>query len=182
MLWAALRRGPRDTATVALVLAGITVWGTLTGGGPFTTADLNVSSPAGVDVSDQHYGSELVTERRRRGPQEGEKTSAPRADRTRTEGRGAYARARASPMQQNRASLPWQATICGSHYMRWACSLPSCARRSDRGNGQGRSSWSMQRARKWMKCSIRCWICPSWMLGSHTLQLPNSRSRACCKK
>jgi len=43
MLWAALRRGPRDTATVALVLAGITIWGTLTGGGPFTTADLNVS-------------------------------------------------------------------------------------------------------------------------------------------
>ncbi|WP_213290156.1 MASE1 domain-containing protein [Bradyrhizobium sp. sGM-13] len=43
MLWAALRRGPRDTATVALVLAGITIWGTLTGGGPFATADLNVS-------------------------------------------------------------------------------------------------------------------------------------------
>jgi len=43
MLWAALRRGPRDTATVALVLAGITIWGTLTGGGPFTTADLNAS-------------------------------------------------------------------------------------------------------------------------------------------
>lgn len=43
MLWAALRSGPRDTATVALVLAGITIWGTLTGGGPFTTADLNVS-------------------------------------------------------------------------------------------------------------------------------------------
>lgn len=43
MLWAALRRGPRDTATVALVLAGITIWGTLTGGGPFTTADINAS-------------------------------------------------------------------------------------------------------------------------------------------
>ena len=43
MLWAALRRGPRDTATVALVLAGITIWGTFTGGGPFTTAYLNVS-------------------------------------------------------------------------------------------------------------------------------------------
>jgi signal transduction histidine kinase len=43
MLWAALRRGPRDTATVALVLSGITIWGTLTGGGPFTTADLNAS-------------------------------------------------------------------------------------------------------------------------------------------
>ncbi|MCC8971034.1 MASE1 domain-containing protein [Bradyrhizobium brasilense] len=43
MLWAALRRGPRDTATVALLLAGITIWGTLTGGGPFTTADRNAS-------------------------------------------------------------------------------------------------------------------------------------------
>lgn len=43
LLWAALRREPRDTATVALVLAGITVWGTLTGGGPFMTEDLNVS-------------------------------------------------------------------------------------------------------------------------------------------
>ncbi|SDP27334.1 MASE1 domain-containing protein [Afipia sp. GAS231] len=43
MLWAALRRGPRDTATVALVLAAITIWGTFTGGGPFTTADINVS-------------------------------------------------------------------------------------------------------------------------------------------
>lgn len=43
LLWAALRCGPRDTATVALVLASITVWGTLTGGGPFTTVNLNVS-------------------------------------------------------------------------------------------------------------------------------------------
>lgn len=43
MLWAALRRGPRDTATVALTLAGITIWGTLKGGGPFTTVDLNAS-------------------------------------------------------------------------------------------------------------------------------------------
>ncbi|WP_431015532.1 MASE1 domain-containing protein [Bradyrhizobium pachyrhizi] len=43
MLWAALRRGPRDTATVALVLAGITIWGTLTGGGPFTTPEFNAS-------------------------------------------------------------------------------------------------------------------------------------------
>ena len=43
VLWAALRREPRDTAMVALLLAGITVWGTLRGGGPFTTEDLNVS-------------------------------------------------------------------------------------------------------------------------------------------
>lgn len=43
MLWAALRRGPRDTATVALVFAGTTIWGTLMGGGPFTSEDLNSS-------------------------------------------------------------------------------------------------------------------------------------------
>jgi signal transduction histidine kinase len=43
LLWAALRRGPRDTATVALVLSGITIWGTLTGVGPFATANLNGS-------------------------------------------------------------------------------------------------------------------------------------------
>jgi integral membrane sensor domain MASE1 len=43
MLGAALRRGPRDTATVALVLAGITIWGTHTGGGPFATPDINAS-------------------------------------------------------------------------------------------------------------------------------------------
>jgi signal transduction histidine kinase len=43
LLWAALRRDPRDTATVALVLSGITIWGTLKGAGPFATANLNVS-------------------------------------------------------------------------------------------------------------------------------------------
>ncbi len=35
LLWAALRRGPRDTATVALMLSGFVVWGTIFGGGPF---------------------------------------------------------------------------------------------------------------------------------------------------
>ncbi|RXG86981.1 response regulator [Bradyrhizobium vignae] len=43
MLWAALRRGPRDTATVALVLAGITIWATHAGGGPFAISDPNAS-------------------------------------------------------------------------------------------------------------------------------------------
>ncbi|WP_407117143.1 MASE1 domain-containing protein [Bradyrhizobium sp. LMG 9283] len=43
MLWAALRRGPRETATVALVLASITIWGTHAGGGPFATPDPNAS-------------------------------------------------------------------------------------------------------------------------------------------
>jgi PAS domain S-box-containing protein len=43
LILAALRRGPRDTATVALILCGFAVWGTLTGGGPFARATLNDS-------------------------------------------------------------------------------------------------------------------------------------------
>ena len=35
LLWAALRRGPRDTATTALILAGFVLWGAISGGGPF---------------------------------------------------------------------------------------------------------------------------------------------------
>ena len=36
LLWAALRRGPRDTATTALILLGFVLWGAIFGGGPFT--------------------------------------------------------------------------------------------------------------------------------------------------
>jgi signal transduction histidine kinase/CheY-like chemotaxis protein len=43
LVWAALRRGPRDTATTALILSGFAVWGTSVGGGPFTWAGLNES-------------------------------------------------------------------------------------------------------------------------------------------
>jgi two-component sensor histidine kinase len=43
LLWAALRRGPRETATVALILSGFAVWGTLMQGGPFAKATLNQS-------------------------------------------------------------------------------------------------------------------------------------------
>ena len=43
LLWSALRRGPRDTATSALVLAGFAVWGTFAGSGPFDRNDLNES-------------------------------------------------------------------------------------------------------------------------------------------
>jgi len=43
LLWAGLRRGPRDTATVALVLSCFAIWGTLAGGGPFARATLNES-------------------------------------------------------------------------------------------------------------------------------------------
>ena len=43
LLWAALRRGPRDTATVALLLSASAVWGTLLDGGPFARMTLNGS-------------------------------------------------------------------------------------------------------------------------------------------
>jgi signal transduction histidine kinase len=35
LMWAALRCGPRETATVALVLSGFAIWGTIAGEGPF---------------------------------------------------------------------------------------------------------------------------------------------------
>jgi PAS domain S-box-containing protein len=38
LAWSALRCGPRDTATVMLILAGFVVWGTVAGGGPFAGA------------------------------------------------------------------------------------------------------------------------------------------------
>jgi len=43
LVWAALRRGPRDTATVSLMLCGFAVLGTLAYGGPFGPAPLNES-------------------------------------------------------------------------------------------------------------------------------------------
>lgn len=43
LVWTALRRDPRDTATAALILAGFAVWGTSVGGGPFSQAGFNES-------------------------------------------------------------------------------------------------------------------------------------------
>jgi two-component sensor histidine kinase len=43
LMWAALRRGQRDTATVALIVSCFAVWGTALHGGPFARADLNES-------------------------------------------------------------------------------------------------------------------------------------------
>jgi signal transduction histidine kinase/ActR/RegA family two-component response regulator len=43
LMWAALRRNQRDTASVALVLSGFALWGTLSGDGPFARATLNDS-------------------------------------------------------------------------------------------------------------------------------------------
>jgi two-component sensor histidine kinase/integral membrane sensor domain MASE1 len=43
LMWAAVRRNPRDTATVALLLCAFAVWGTARHGGPFLRNDLNES-------------------------------------------------------------------------------------------------------------------------------------------
>ena len=43
LLWAALRRNPRETATVVIILSCFAVWGTLAGSGPFARVSLNDS-------------------------------------------------------------------------------------------------------------------------------------------
>lgn len=43
LLWAALRRDGRETATVAVILSCFAVWGTLAGSGPFVQSNLNDS-------------------------------------------------------------------------------------------------------------------------------------------
>ena len=43
LFWAALRRGPRDTATVGLILAAFAVWATVQNVGPFGNIGLNES-------------------------------------------------------------------------------------------------------------------------------------------
>ena len=43
LLWAAIRTSPRETATVAVLTSSIAVWGTYSGSGPFTAANVNES-------------------------------------------------------------------------------------------------------------------------------------------
>jgi two-component sensor histidine kinase/integral membrane sensor domain MASE1 len=43
LLWAALRRGRRETATVAVILSAVAVWGQQAGAGPFNQDDANAS-------------------------------------------------------------------------------------------------------------------------------------------
>ena len=43
LLWAALRRGPRETATVGLILTGCAIWGRIEQAGPFGNIGLNES-------------------------------------------------------------------------------------------------------------------------------------------
>src|SRR5262249_1098929 len=43
LLWAALRRGPRDPPITPFILPGFSIWGTLSAAGPFAPASLNDS-------------------------------------------------------------------------------------------------------------------------------------------
>jgi integral membrane sensor domain MASE1 len=43
LLWAALRRGPRDTAVTSFILAGFSIWGAFSGAGPYSADSLNDS-------------------------------------------------------------------------------------------------------------------------------------------
>ena len=43
LLWAALRRGRRNTAFTSLILAGFSIWGTFSSAGPFSATSLNDS-------------------------------------------------------------------------------------------------------------------------------------------
>ena len=43
LVWAALRRGPRDTATVGLIMTGFAIWATIKHAGPFGEMGLNKS-------------------------------------------------------------------------------------------------------------------------------------------
>ncbi len=65
LLWSALRRGPRDTATSALVLAGFAVWGTLAGQRAVRPRDARRILPAAADVHDRRDGAEPRAERGR---------------------------------------------------------------------------------------------------------------------
>jgi PAS domain S-box-containing protein len=43
LIWAALRRGPRETATVSFILASFAIWGTIVHTGPFAHIEINES-------------------------------------------------------------------------------------------------------------------------------------------
>ena len=43
LVWAALRRGPRDTATISVILTGFVIWSTIAHAGPFAQLGVNQS-------------------------------------------------------------------------------------------------------------------------------------------
>ena len=73
LLWAALRCGPRDTATTALILSGFAAWGVLAGGGPFLAATFNesfllfVMFTIGVSIAGLAVSADVTARRRLEG-------------------------------------------------------------------------------------------------------------------
>ena len=73
LLWAALRCGPRDTATTALILSGFAAWGVLAGSGPFLAASFNesfllfVMFTIGVSIAGLAVSADVTSRRRLEG-------------------------------------------------------------------------------------------------------------------
>jgi len=73
LLWAALRCGPRDTATTALILSGFAAWGVLAGSGPFLAATfiesflLFVTFTIGVSIAGLAVSADVAARRRLEG-------------------------------------------------------------------------------------------------------------------
>jgi two-component sensor histidine kinase len=71
LMWAALYRNQRDTATVALILAGFAVWDTLYYGGPFARSDINdsflllLAFVISISVPSLALSADVATRRRR---------------------------------------------------------------------------------------------------------------------
>lgn len=71
LMWAALYRNQRDTATVALILAGFAVWDTLYSGGPFARNDINdsflllLAFMISVSIPSLVLSADVATRRRR---------------------------------------------------------------------------------------------------------------------
>ena len=97
LMWAALRRGQRDTATVALVLSAFALWGAMLGEGPFARATLNEFPAAADHVHDQHVRPDAGAERRRRRAQADRALAACRAHGAGQNRAGADERARGDP-------------------------------------------------------------------------------------
>ena len=63
LLWAALRCGPRDAATTALILAGFAVWGALAGERPFAGTALDQSFFPLIMFRDRRFAAEHRAQR-----------------------------------------------------------------------------------------------------------------------
>jgi two-component sensor histidine kinase len=70
LMWAALRRNQRDTATTALILACFAVWGTASDGGPFARSNLNdsflllLAFMIGISVPSLALSADVATRKR----------------------------------------------------------------------------------------------------------------------